>query len=156
MKTQSIFDYLSSKEGDGRGYAILDPRGLVLDPYVYPSDYPNMEVTEQGRGINKYEGYWIHAHDGQLELDKYHFFDGKFTHHVNLDERGSYYADVRNHKGETVFNIYGGNSVDEHSLTDNNIFEDGFMKDKHDMAGLKSYLISLRVMTAQDVLIDLK
>ena len=76
-----------------------------------------------------------------------------FTHHVNLDERGSYYADVRDHKGETVFTIKAGNELEE---GESDIFEDGFMKDKHDMTGLKSYLVSLGIMDKNDILINCK
>jgi len=153
MKTQSIFDYLSSRENDGHGYAILDPRGMVVDPYVDPSDYPDMEVDEHGKGINKYNGWWIHCHDGILEQKPDYFFDGKFTHHVDLDERGYYRATVRDHKDETVFTIRAGAELDE---DESSIFDDGFMKNKKDMKGLKDYLISLGIMGSQDTLTDCK
>ncbi len=76
-----------------------------------------------------------------------------FTHHINLDERGSYYADVRDAKGETVFVIKSGNELEEGG---SDIFDDGFMKHKGDMVGLKDYLISLGIMTSQDTLTDCK
>ena len=59
-----------------------------------------------------------------------------FKYFINLDERGEFYADVRNPQGDTVFEIKGFD-----------IFEDGFMNDKADMGGLKEYLVSLGIMT---------
>ncbi len=54
--------------------------------------------------------------------------------HINLDERGEFFADVRNAEDETVFEIHGFD-----------IFEDGFMRDKEDMAGLLEYLVQLGI-----------
>lgn len=49
-------------------------------------------------------------------------------YHINLDERGEFYADVR--RGEkTILEIKG-----------NEMFEDGFMKNKDDVRGLQQYL----------------
>lgn len=76
-----------------------------------------------------------------------------FTHHVNLDERGSYSADVRNDKEQTVFVIKSGNELEE---GESDIFDDGFMKNKEDMKGLKDYLITLGIMGSQDKLTDKK
>ena len=53
---------------------------------------------------------------------------------VNLDERGTYFADVRDANGNTVFEI--------HSNEDGGIdlIEDGFMKHKDDLDGLTEHL----------------
>lgn len=51
---------------------------------------------------------------------------------INLDERGDFYADVRDPAGKTVFEIRGFE-----------IFEDGFMRNKHDLAGLQEHLAGL-------------
>lgn len=59
----------------------------------------------------------------------------KYFYYINLDERGEFKADVRNDKGETIFEIEGAE-----------IFEDGFMKYKNDLAGLEVYLKELKVM----------
>ena len=63
------------------------------------------------------------------EIDFYYF--------INLDERGEFYADVRigDVQGYSVFDIHGGD-----------IFEDGFMKNKEDLQGLKEYLVYLGIM----------
>lgn len=57
------------------------------------------------------------------------------TYVINLDERGDFYADVRNAYGKTVFELYGFD-----------IFEDGFMASKTDLQGLKEYLVSMGIM----------
>lgn len=65
------------------------------------------------------------------------------TYYVNLDERGEFYADVRNAYDKTVFEISGFE-----------IFEDGFMSDKRDLDGLKDYLVSLGIMSPTQELIE--
>lgn len=45
-----------------------------------------------------------------------------FEYFINLDERGSFYADVRNPQGETVFEIKVGNELSE---DESSIFDDG-------------------------------
>jgi hypothetical protein len=72
-----------------------------------------------------------------------------YTYHINLDERGMFYADVRDTSGNTVFEI----KIDE-SDEDNNIFTDGFMRHKHDMSGLKEYLVSLDIIKPMARLVD--
>jgi len=70
-------------------------------------------------------------------------------YYINLDERGSFYADVRNPSGKTIFEIKAGNELKEGEIS---IFEDGFMKDKNDIAGLKDYLVTLGIMNKNQVL----
>ena len=65
-----------------------------------------------------------------------------YTYHINLDERGEFFADVRNDEtGKTIFEIKGYE-----------IFQDGFMKNKGDIAGLKGYLVSLNLLKWNDIL----
>lgn len=73
----------------------------------------------------------------------------KYEYHINIDERGSFLADVRkgNANGKTVFEIRAGNELGEY---ESSIFEDGYMKHKDDMVGLKSYLVSLKILKAKD------
>jgi len=66
-----------------------------------------------------------------------------YEYHINLDERGEFYADVRNVNGKTVFEIKGFD-----------VFEDGWMDDKHDIQGLREYLISLGIMKTDQRLRD--
>lgn len=66
----------------------------------------------------------------------------KYGFYINLDERGEFYADVRDKAGKTVFEVRaGGESEDE-----SNIFEDGFMRHKNDLDGLTEYLVDLGVI----------
>lgn len=64
-----------------------------------------------------------------------------YRYYINLDERGEFYADVRNESEKTVFEIHGFD-----------IFKDGWMRHKNDIAGLGAYLLDLGVVTAQDTL----
>lgn len=63
-----------------------------------------------------------------------------FGYSINLDERGEFYADVRNEAGQSQFEIH---APDEEG---GSIFEDGFMRHKTDIAGLQTYLIGLGVI----------
>lgn len=90
----------------------------------------------------KYEGSWAWEQEQkrknigkQAQLVKSYFY------HINLDERGYFYADVRKNDKDTVFEI-----------KDFDIFEDGYMKHKKDMNGLKDYLIQLKIMNTGDEL----
>lgn len=66
-----------------------------------------------------------------------------YEYYINLDERGEFFADVRTHHGRTVYTINGGD-----------IFEDGFMKHKNDIAGLESYMKDLGIITQGGRLIN--
>lgn len=59
----------------------------------------------------------------------------QYEYFINLDERGEFFADVRDPDGNTVFEIRGFE-----------IFEDGFMKHKHDLAGLENLLQASKVV----------
>jgi len=80
--------------------------------------------------------------------------EGKtYSYNVNLDERGSFYADVRDPKGKTVFNVRGGEELepDESSLVD-----DGFMKNFRDVQGLQDYLRDVGVIGKADRILHAK
>jgi hypothetical protein len=64
-----------------------------------------------------------------------------FGYFINLDERGEFFADVRDANEKTVFEIHGFD-----------IFEDGFMRHKNDMSGLSDHLKSLGIMADGDTL----
>lgn len=68
----------------------------------------------------------------------------KKTHRyfINLDERGEFYADVRDESNNTIFEIKGFD-----------IFEDGWMRNKNDLMGLRNHLVDLGVMKNDDDLI---
>jgi hypothetical protein len=62
---------------------------------------------------------------------------GRFGYYVNLDERGDFYADVRAPSGETVFEIH---AEEDGSIA---LIEDGFMRHKTDLGGLRDHLAEL-------------
>lgn len=65
----------------------------------------------------------------------------KLTYHINRDERGEFYADVRNSREKTIFEI-----------RDFEIFEDGFMRHKDDTRGLLDYLQHLGLANSNSTL----
>lgn len=74
---------------------------------------------------------------------------GYFGYYINLDERGEFYADVRDRKGATVFEIRVGPD------DEGGIFEDGFMRHKADVKGLTDHLRELRVIPPQGVVLPM-
>lgn len=80
-----------------------------------------------------------------------------FGYYINLDERGEFYADVRNHEGKTVYEIHAGpsSSEEDDESSTSNIFEDGFMKDKNDISGLQNYLQSVGIIPADGALMTM-
>lgn len=66
----------------------------------------------------------------------------KYSYFINLDERGEFYADVRNESDKTVLEIH-----------DTWIFEDGFMADKLDMDGLHEYMYDMQMIEPDDCIV---
>jgi len=75
-----------------------------------------------------------------------------FGYYIDLDERGSFRADVRSADDKTVFDIRDGNELGE---GESSLFEDGFMRDKHDLAGLAEHLQSLGVIPKDAELLEM-
>ena len=63
------------------------------------------------------------------------FWSAIYRYFINLDESGCFYADVRNTRGRSIFEIKGFE-----------IFEDGWMRHSSDLDGLKRYLVHLGLM----------
>jgi hypothetical protein len=57
-----------------------------------------------------------------------------YEYYINLDERGEFEADVRDADGKTVFELNA------------DLFEDGWMKNKHDIFGLLGYLEEMDIV----------
>jgi hypothetical protein len=75
--------------------------------------------------------------------------DPTYSYYINLDERGTFYADVRRDSDETtVYEI----KIDNDEENDSTIFEDGYMKHKNDISGLEEYLKSLSILESNSVL----
>jgi hypothetical protein len=73
----------------------------------------------------------------------------KFFYYINLNERGSFRADVRNEADETVYEIFAG---DELAEGESSIFDDGYMRHKDDLYGLLDYLVDVGIARAGDTL----
>lgn len=62
---------------------------------------------------------------------------GVLGYFVNLDERGDFFADVRDSSGVTVFEV---RAEDDSTI---GLIEDGFMRHKTDLDGLRAHLVDL-------------
>lgn len=96
--------------------------------------------------------------NGAVNVDiEEHERDIVYEYHINLDERGSFYADVRDEDGKTVFEIRDGaefNDGVEIYGDDGSIFQDGYMKHKNDLIGLEKYLKQLGIIEADSSLVS--
>jgi len=91
-----------------------------------------------------------HSPSKTAQVEKNWFPQATYQYYINLDERGYFYADVRNSSGKTVFEIKAGDSLPEGQTS---IFEDGFMKHKDDLEGLRKYLVQLGIMKEGQTLV---
>lgn len=66
-----------------------------------------------------------------------------YKYFINLNERGSFYADVRDEKGKTVYEVRGGDSL----------VEDGYMTNLKDAYGLQEYLKELGIIKKNVIII---
>lgn len=75
-----------------------------------------------------------------------------YGYYVNLDERGSFNADVRDRSGKSVYEVKAGDELKE---GESSIFEDGFMKHKDDLVGLTKYLREMGVIEKDSIILDM-
>lgn len=104
-------------------------------------DYSREELSHHHSMDAEKHPEWFVDDNNEVQVDTPDSVSKKYVYHINLDERGEFMADVRDENDETVFNIDGYD-----------IFEDGFMKDKHDHEGLKKHLINLGIINLDDKL----
>lgn len=62
-----------------------------------------------------------------------------YHYYINLNERGEFYADVRDHAENTVLELEGYD-----------IFEDGYMLHKDDLNGLRDYMVDMGICEKSD------
>ena len=62
----------------------------------------------------------------------------EFEYYINLNERGLFYADVRDAQGVTVFEI--------HEEEMEHLVEDGFMRHYNDVEGLTEHLTNFGII----------
>lgn len=67
-----------------------------------------------------------------------------YAYHVDLDERGVYYAHVEDSEGKTVFNVNNENEDGESGEI--SLIEDGYMRHAEDMSGLLEYLQNMGIL----------
>jgi hypothetical protein len=104
-------------------------------------DYSKEELSHHYNQEAENNPQWFVDDNGEIQVDTPDSISKTYTYTINLDERGEFNADVRNEEGNTVFEIDGYD-----------IFEDGFMKHKHDHEGLKKHLINLGIINPDDKL----
>ena len=76
-----------------------------------------------------------------------------YTYFINLNERGIFSADVRNFKGETIFDINNQNDTEENSEDGTLwIVESGYMDNPEDVDGLLNYLIDMGIIDSESTL----
>ncbi|MCE6958306.1 hypothetical protein LAZ40_04450 [Cereibacter sphaeroides] len=80
------------------------------------------------------------AHDPEFEVPARVDRTPIFGWYINLDERGEFYADLRDASGKTVFEI---RTPDEEG---HDFFEDGYMKHGNDLEGLRDYMLDLKII----------
>jgi hypothetical protein len=131
----AFLDYLEGKPLDEN--ALIDVKHGWLARMSAPG---YMDCTEWSAHTTEKEAY-------DYLVDMYGA-PSNFTYHINLDERGEFYADVRDSDGNTVFEI---RSEDDGSIS---LIEDGFMADKHDMEGLADHLKDMGIMESDDNLTE--
>ena len=74
-----------------------------------------------------------------------------YNYHINLNERGSFFADIRDDDENTVYEFEAGNELKEY---ESSIFDDGWMKHPEDIGGLAEYLMDIGIMKSGDVLVN--
>jgi len=101
----------------------------------------NMQVKTVKTALISSDGY---ADGGEPYTDdELDLMQNTYYYYINLDERGSFLADVRDSNEQTVFTIKAGDELKE---GESSIFEDGFMRHSKDLEGLKKYLVHLGIM----------
>jgi hypothetical protein len=66
-----IFQFMEDWSEEGYGIALVSPDNIIIDPYIDPSDYPDMILNKSGNGARviggKHKGCMMVFHSGQLE-----------------------------------------------------------------------------------------
>lgn len=102
-----------------------------------------LQFHKEGSSLNHCTRWGVTAVDELIEDLGRPMETPVFGYCINLDERGSFLADVLNQDGKVLYEVADGDCMDDESTS---IFEDGYMKDKNDLDGLTTYLQSLGVI----------
>lgn len=72
----------------------------------------------------------------------------EYEYYINLDERGEFYADVRDPEtDDSVFEIADIDHLNE-------LVEDGFIDNGHDITGIQEYLIDMEIINPDDTITE--
>ena len=71
----------------------------------------------------------------------------KYTYYINLDERGEFFADVRDQAEKTIFEIHSNDSGEIEPIVD------GYMRHGSDLKGLADYLSTVGLINKNDSII---
>lgn len=118
---------------DGETYIMNWNYGI---PYIGLTEMRMVDAVDFG------DDQYKDLYDGINEADG-SSMDQKYEYHINLNERGLFYADVRDDNENSVYEIKIGYGEDE----DNNPIEIGYMKNTRDISGLESYLKLLGIIS---------
>lgn len=130
-------------------------KGIKEAKFLYDPRGTTVAVVFESGAHNSFSGGWKVPVDAEylksIDADAFtsehvlaqRVVSNLYGYYINTDERGDFYADVRNADGQTVFEIRAGDSLGE---DESSIFEDGFMRNKDDLPGLTDYLRSLGVI----------
>jgi len=137
-------DHEYRQDIDGETYIMNWNSGI---PYVGLTQMKM--VTPPDLSNDKYNDLYgdLHGTEGKLDEAK---GDKVYEYHINLNERGLFYADVRDNNGNSVYEIKIGYGEEE----DNNPIEDGFMKHVRDIAGLEQYLKEIGIISAGSKIVN--
>lgn len=140
------------------GLPFADPlcnsNGITLVLYVPPgtSDARCEKAIERGKRETDVVNYQVvccpqdwFSEAGiviEPETQKENTAGNLYGYYINLDERGEFFADVRDEDLETIFEIHGFD-----------LLEDGVMKEKTDMVGLREHLLDLMMIKPEDQLL---
>lgn len=73
-----------------------------------------------------------------------------YAYYINLDERGEFYADVRDENDNIIYEIKSDEETGEIS-----IIKDGYMRHKRDCFGLTAYLKQLKIIGNTGIIVGM-
>ncbi len=137
-------DHEFRQEIDGNTYIMIWNNGI---PYVGLVEMRMVDAPDFSDDQYKdlYDG--LHGSYGELGEGG---ASKTYEYHINLDERGLFYADVRDENDKSVYWIKIGYGEDK----DNNPMEDGFMRHTRDIQGLEAHLRDVGVIGKNDKIVS--
>lgn len=136
-------DHEFRKDIDGETFIMNWNYGI---PYIGMTMMKTVDATDFSD--DKYKDLYDGMHGSYGELSESNL-DKTYEYHINLNERGQFYADVRDENEKSVYWIKVG-----YGDEDNNPVEDGFMKDLRDIRGLEAYLKDIGIISQGSKLVS--